>query len=119
MEIIDNKQGRLLGDEFKKRICSNSSLSISTGYFSIYAFHFLKEKLKDVKDARILLLNDPTEVASTGATIQLSTNSALFGDASEQELRNRLLLRNAAEECAEWLKKRRVFVLQSFPIPLE
>ncbi|MDP3451505.1 MAG: helicase-related protein [Bacteroidales bacterium] len=104
MEIIDNKQGRLLGDEIKKRIFSETSIFLSTGYFSIYAFLFLKDKLKDIKEIEILLLSDP--VQNTPVGVSLKNSVLLFGDNSEQELQNQLLLRNASEECAGWLKKK-------------
>lgn len=104
MEIIDNKQGRLLGDEIKKRISSETSMFLSTGYFSIYAFLFLKDKLKDIKEVEILLLTDPVQNSPVG--VSLRNSIFLFGDNSEQELQNQLLLRNASEECAVWLKKK-------------
>ena len=104
MEIIDNKQGRLLGDEIKKRISSETSMFLSTGYFSIYAFLFLKEKLKDIKEVDILLLTDPTQNSPIG--VSLRNSILLFGDNTEQELQNQLLLRNASEECSVWLKKK-------------
>lgn len=104
MEIIDNKQGRLLGDEIKKSISSETSLFLNTGFFSIYAFLFLKDKLKDIKEIEIILLSDPIKNSQVGVSIQHSV--LLFGDNSEQELQNQLLLRNASEECAAWLKKK-------------
>lgn len=110
MEIIDNKQGRLLGDEIKKRISSETSMFLSTGFFSIYAFLFLKDKLRDIKEVEILLLTDPAQNSPVG--VSLHRSSSLFGDNSEQELQNQLLLRNASEECAAWLKKKaRIFTL--------
>jgi SNF2 family DNA or RNA helicase len=106
MKIINNIREELLGDEIKKRISSNSLLSISTGYFSIYAFHFLKDKLKEIKDVRILLLNELTAKAPLGVSVHLPSQNELFGDPSEQGLKNQLLLRNASEEYAVWLKKK-------------
>ncbi|PKO98150.1 MAG: helicase [Bacteroidetes bacterium HGW-Bacteroidetes-8] len=105
MEIIDNKQGRLLGDEIKKRISPDTSLFLSTGYFSIYSFFFLKDKLKEIKEIEILLLTYPMQNSPIGVSL-LRRSDLLFGDNSEQELQNQLLLRNAAEECAEWLNKK-------------
>lgn len=106
MEFLDNKQGRLLGDEIKKRISSSATLSISTGYFTVFAFYYLRDKLKSCARARILLLSNPISKASFGLDITTNNDPVLFGDDSEQELKNLLVLRYASQEFADWIQKK-------------
>ena len=48
MEIIDNIN-RILKDDLKVEIRSESKLSIAAACFSIYAFQELKKELKNIK----------------------------------------------------------------------
>ena len=109
MELIDNKQGRTVENEITKRIADWSNISISTGMFSIYAFYFLREKLKDIKELNILLLSDPQTKIPQG--ISITTEYSLWGTEEEKGLKRRLLLRHAAEECTRVLEKSNIRAL--------
>ena len=85
MRLIDNKQGRILGNELTKRIEENSVLSLSTGFFSIYALYFLREQLKNVKDINILLLANP--ITNTPEGISITTESVIWGCDEEKEVK--------------------------------
>ena len=103
MRLIDNKQGRILGNELTKRIEENSVLSLSTGFFSIYALYFLREQLKNVKDINILLLANP--ITNTPEGISITTESVIWGCDEEKEVKRQLLLRRASEECVNLIKQ--------------
>ena len=98
MELIDNKKGRTVESEIIKRIDIETTVSISTGMFSIYAFYFLREKFKNIKELNILLLNDTITKSPVGLSI--TTEDTLWGTPAEKELNRKLLLRHASEECS-------------------
>ena len=56
MKIIDNKQGRALCNELNDIIEQNSHIKLSTGFFTVYAFYVLREKLKNIKAVNNLIL---------------------------------------------------------------
>ena len=57
--ILDNRQNGLVGDTFKKYLTHDTSISMVTNQFSIFAYHKLQKELKHIKDAR-LLFGSPT-----------------------------------------------------------
>ena len=69
MKILDNKQGRTVENALSQRIDNNTTVSISTGMFSIYAFYLLREKMKQVKGLNILLLTNPQTNKANGVSI--------------------------------------------------
>jgi len=103
MKLIDNKQGRTLGNELNKRIESGAIISLSTGFFSIYALYFLRDKLKNIKGLNILLLSNSATKTPEGLSI--TTESNIWGTEEEKELKRKLLLRRAAEECSDLIRK--------------
>lgn len=109
MKLIDNKQGRTVEEEINKRIDNGTTISVSTGLFSIYAFYFLREKLKTVKGLNILLLSRLRCALPEGVTI--ASEDTLWGTNEERVIKRRLLLRHAAEECARILEKSHIKTL--------
>ena len=81
MEILDNKQGRTVEHEIAKRLDSNTSVSVSTGMFSIYAFYLLREKMKHTKVLKLLLLSYPQTKNPRGVSIAL--DNTFWGTAEE------------------------------------
>ena len=110
MEILDNKQGRTVEHEIAKRLDSNTSVSVSTGMFSIYAFYLLREKMKHTKGLKILLLSNPQTKNPQGVSIAL--DNTFWGTAEEGGLKRQLLLRYAAEECTHILERSRIRALR-------
>lgn len=110
MEILDNKQGRTVEHEIAKRIDSNTSVSVSTGMFSIYAFYLLREKMKNTKGLKILLLSNPQTKNPQGVSIAL--DNTFWGTVEEGGLKRQLLLRYAAEECTHILERSRIRALR-------
>lgn len=52
--IRDNYLGENVGDFLKDKIEDGSSLSFVSAYFTIYAYHVLKESLIDIDELRFL-----------------------------------------------------------------
>ena len=78
--LIDNKKNGKVGDVLKASIKNNSKLSIISGYFTIYSYHYLKNELNNVD-----LLNAIPE---------------------ENKLKNKLQQTKIAKECAKWLESK-------------
>ncbi|MFA5712844.1 MAG: hypothetical protein WC960_01535, partial [Bacteroidales bacterium] len=110
MKILDNKQGRTVEKEIVKRMNASSSLTVSTGMFSIYAFYFLHEKIKNIKGLRILLLSNPQTKSPQGISIAL--DNTFWGTTEEGGLKRQLLLRYAAEQCTHILQRSRIRTLK-------
>ena len=111
MEIIENKLGVTVGHEITKRINSNTTLSVSTGIFSIYAFYLLKEELKNIEGLKVLLLADPFTQSPNGVSVLLY--DSLRGGSEESEIKRKLLLRYASEECSRILQKSKIKALST------
>ena len=111
MEIIENKLALTVGHEITKRINSNSTLSVSTGIFSIYAFYLLKEELKNIEGLKVLLLSDPFTQSPNGVSVLL--NESLWGGSEEGEIKRKLLLRYASEKCSRILQKSKIKALST------
>ena len=110
MRIIDNKNGKTLGREIINGINHNSVLSISTGYFTIYALHLLKDKFQDIKGLEFLLLSNSESRVPEGITIDVE--SIIWGTDEEKELKRQLVLRRVTQECAKFISQK-VNVLQT------
>lgn len=110
MDILDNKQGRTVEHEMTKRIDNKTLVSISTGMFSIYAFYLLREKMKNVKELKIILLSNPQTHNPQGVSILL--DNSFWGTVEEGELKRQLLLRYASEECTRILERSRIRILK-------
>ena len=63
MKLIDNIN-HLLGDDLQEQLVSSSNnrIKIAASYFSIYAFHILKEELEGI-DSLQFIFTSPTFVA--------------------------------------------------------
>ncbi len=90
--LIDNKNNGKVVAELKKRITSNSKLSILSGLFSIYGFSCLKNELSQIPEVRMMLSRFDDE------SIPL-----LSGSISELRLKNQLDQQAVAKECTKWL----------------
>lgn len=115
MEIINN-QNKLLGDDIKKELNNKSKLKIAASCFSIYAFDALKEELKSVEELQFIF-SSPTFIEDKIADkIKKESRefyiphevreSTLCGTPFEVRLKNKLIQKAIAKECAEWIKKK-------------
>ena len=92
MQLINNKRLKA-GDLLAAALPQNSSLSVITAQFSIYALEKLEYILPAVEKLRLLF----------SSPLDIQDNFALVGDSDERKLRNLLMQQYIAKKCEEWL----------------
>lgn len=118
MTIIDNIN-KLLGDDLKATIKTNSKVKIAASCFSIYAYEALRVELSKVESLEFIF-TAPTFIANEVTDkvrkerreffIPKSTReNSLYGSEFEIQLRNQLSQRAIARECALWIRKKASF----------
>lgn len=90
--LIDNKTSGYVGNELKKRIFDGSKLSVLSSLFTLYGFSTLKQELKQIHSARILL-----------TSWNIPTLQTLIGTDAEVRLLNQLQQKRIADEFSQWL----------------
>jgi len=99
--IRDNYHRGNVGDFLKSNIEEGSSLSIVSAYFTIYAFHALKESLTEIKALRFLF-GEPRFIKSVDSE---ETGKKAFNIEDEGlEFDDRLKQNWIAKECAAWIR---------------
>lgn len=118
MRMIDNVND-LLGDDLKAVIKPGSKVRIAASAFSIFAFQALREELEQVSGLEFIFTS-PSFVTEE-VTDQLrkerreffipagQAESSLHGSEFEVRLRNQLMQRAIARECADWVRRKAVF----------
>lgn len=139
MKLIDNIN-HLLGDDLQEQLVSspNNRIKIAASYFSIYAFHILKEELEQI-DSLQFIFTSPTFVAENVVdklkkekreyVIQeplLDTTQSknyredsLYGSTFELHLKNKLTQKAIAKECADWIRRKAVFKSNRSNAPMQ
>lgn len=114
MRVFDNVNN-ILRDDLKETIKQNSTISIATSCFSIYAYKELKEQLDSIKECRFIFTS-PTFIKEKAEKEKrefyiprLSRENSLYGSEFELRLRNEMTQRSIAKECAEWIKEKVTF----------
>lgn len=114
MKTFDNVNS-FLKDDLKKEIRKDSRIGIVASCFSIYAFQELKEQLESVDDFRFIF-SPPSFVKEkekkSGREFYIpraGRERSIYGTEFEVRLRNELVQKSIAKECAEWIKKKAVF----------
>lgn len=101
--IRDNRHRGTVGDFLKAKVEENSTLSIVSAYFTIYAFDALKEQLLGIKSLKFLF-GEPRFIKSLDPS---KTDKKAFQIEDEGlQLQNRLEQKRVAKECAEWIEKK-------------
>ncbi|MEG3970617.1 helicase-related protein [Microcoleus sp. T2B6] len=101
--IRDNRRRGTVGDFLKAKVEENSTLSIVSAYFTIYAFDALKEQLLSIKSLKFLF-GEPRFIKSLDPR---KTDKKAFQIEDEGlQLQNRLQQKRVAKECAEWIEKK-------------
>ncbi|MEG4453887.1 helicase-related protein [Microcoleus sp. N9_A1] len=101
--IRDNRHRGTVGNFLKAKVEENSSLSIVSAYFTIYAFDALKEQLLGIKSLKFLF-GEPRFIKSLDPS---KTDKKAFQIEDEGlQLQNRLQQKRVAKECAEWIEKK-------------
>ncbi len=92
--LLDNKNHGKVITELQKVIRNNSTITVSTGLFSIYGFSSLKKELSKLDKFRLMFS------CWNGDSLHM-----LAGTPEETRLKNRLDQNRIAKECMTWLKK--------------
>ena len=110
-KLINNINERVV-DDLKRRLSSNSKVSIAAASFSIYAFEALKKELECIEELRFIFTS-PTFVKDKAKKEKrefyipkLNRERNLYGSDFEIKLRNQLSQKAIAKECAEWIRKK-------------
>ena len=116
MEILDNTEGRCLGDSLRASLDDDAKLSIISAHFSLFAFGELREELERVDSVRFLF-NEPTFIQEMRGGMDASEpdiarrkqgerEKALADSDLELTLHNKLNQRGLARACARWLREK-------------
>lgn len=116
MEVLDNVN-RFLGDDLKRSIIPKSRVAIAASSFSIYAFEALRQELEQIECLQFIFTTPtfiPSEVTDKAKRelrefhiSQPAKEKGFFGTDFELRLKNQLTQRAIAQECANWIRKRR------------
>lgn len=111
MEIFDNIN-KLLVNDLKKTISSGARLSVAASCFSIFAFEALKKELSSIRELRFIFTS-PTFIAEKMQKEwrefyipRLNRERSLYGSDFEIKLRNELIQKSIARECADWIREK-------------
>lgn len=97
-KLINNQAGNKFADELKSLIHPGAKLSLIVDHFSVYAFVFLSDKLKDIDSLKVLWTNQ-----------QEGNIKKIFGNDDERIFKNQFLLRFAAESCVNFFETKTEF----------
>lgn len=101
--IRDNRHRGTVGNFLKAKVEENSTLSIVSAYFTIYAFDALKEQLLGIKSLKFLF-GEPRFIKSLDPS---KTDKKAFQIEDDGlQLQHRLEQKRVAKECAEWIEKK-------------
>lgn len=128
MEIIDNIN-KLLGDDLKSTITSDSKLKIAASCFSIYAYEALKKELSKIDSLEFIFTSPsfvPTDALDNIKKQQrefhihkTEREKSFYGSEFEIQLKNKLTQKAIAKECAEWIKKKAKFKSNTTDAPMQ
>ena len=103
--IRDNHAHGTVGDFLKQAISANSEVSIVSAYFTIYAYHQLKNNLDGIKKLQFLF-GEPTFIKSLDPDKVNSRDFKIEDDKLTIPLESRLTQRTTAKECSDWIKEK-------------
>ncbi len=101
--IIDNRERGSVGKFLSEKIKSDAKLSVVSAYFTIFAYQQLKRQLNEVNHLRFLF-GEPAFIKSLGGDQNNQRNAQILDETITISIQERLQQRNAARECAEWLR---------------
>jgi len=101
--IRDNHDHGTVGDFLKQVISTNSDVSIVSAYFTIYAYHHLKNNLDSINKLRFLF-GEPTFIKSMDPDKVNTRDFKIEDDKITIPLESRLTQKTIAQECSEWIR---------------
>ncbi len=103
--LRDNKERGSVGEFLKQQISQNSKLSIVSAYFTIYAYHKLKDKLDSIDSLRFLF-GEPRFVQTTDPAHLDKRQYKIEDDKLVIPITDKLDQHKIAKECHDWLKEK-------------
>lgn len=100
--IRDNRERGSVGQFLKEHISQDSNLSIVSAYFTIYAYYQMKDQLDKIKSLNFLF-GEPTFIKSLDPTKTNKKNYLIEDNNLIVPIDNRLIQKNIAKECADWI----------------
>lgn len=108
---FDNITQRII-DDLRMNLRSGSKVSMAAASFSIYAFEALQKELEKVEELRFIFTS-PTFNKERAKKQKrefyipkLNRERTLYGSDFEIKLRNNLMQRAIAKECADWIRQK-------------
>jgi len=103
--IKDNHKHGTVGEFLKTVITGNSEVSIVSAYFTIYAYHKLKENFDGINKLNFLF-GEPTFIKSLDPEKVNTRDFKIEDDKLVIPLESRLTQKTMAKECSEWIKNK-------------
>jgi Helicase conserved C-terminal domain/PLD-like domain/SNF2-related domain len=103
--ILDNTDGRKVGDFLKQKIQLNAELSIVSAYFTIHAYEKMKNELDGIKNLRFLY-GEPTFIKSLDPEKVKAKDFQIEDDNLVIPTESVLSQKKIAKNCAEWIKNK-------------
>lgn len=103
--IRDNHSYGSVGDFLKKAIEANSEVSIVSAYFTIYAYHHLKDKLDEINHLKFLF-GEPSFIKAMDPNKVNPRDFEIVDDKLSIPLESRLTQKRIAIACSEWIKNK-------------
>jgi phosphatidylserine/phosphatidylglycerophosphate/cardiolipin synthase-like enzyme len=101
--IRDNYRRGKAADFLRAKIVPDSSLSVMSAYFTIYAFDALKDHLASIEHLNFLF-GEPRFVKALDP--DRTEKKAFIIDPAGLRLANRLEQKRVARECADWIREK-------------
>lgn len=103
--IFDNHQRGTVSDFLRHKIRPGSKLSVVSAFFTIYAYHHLKDKLDEVDELNFLF-GEPRFIQPNKFDPQKADPKSFKIEDEGIALSNQLQQKKIASECAAWIKKK-------------
>ncbi len=103
--IRDNHNRGSIGQFLADNVSHESSLSVVSAYFTIYAYAHLKDQFNRIKHFRFLF-GEPAFIKSIDPSKSNKRDFKIEDDKIVIPLESRLTQKAVAKECAEWLRQK-------------
>ncbi len=101
--IRDNHSHGTVGEFLKQVLTDKSDVSIVSAYFTIYAYHKLKNHFDNVNELRFLF-GEPTFLKSMDPEKTNVRDFKIEDDRIVIPIENRLTQKKIAQECSDWIR---------------
>ncbi len=101
--IRDNHTHGTVGEFLRQAISENSDVSVVSAYFTIYAYHKLRDNLNGIKKLRFLF-GEPTFIKAIDPDKVNMRDFKIEDDTIAVTLESRLTQKTVAQECSEWIR---------------